>query len=325
MFQTPILLITFNRPDHTRRVLTEILKKEPQLLYVCQDGAREGNDNDILKCQEVRNLISELTSVYAEGHQNFTLYTLYQHKNLGCGAGPADGITWFFENVERGIIIEDDCLPHPDFFEYCEELLIKFNDDVRVGFIGGCNYIPRNTSASYSFSGGHHQTWGWASWRRTWSNFDYTLQNISPSIFKRILQEYCISWRQKEYWWAIYELVKYNQMNNSCWDYQFLFSCWREHQMAVTPAVNLVSNIGFGAGATHTNSYNPLLCNRSYSIMPLVHPHEISLDKNIDYSLLKQYVAPYDYGIYNVFKRGGYFVNRYIKRVLNHKGSWIKI
>ena len=79
MFKTPILLITFNRPDHTRRVLTEILKQEPQLLYVCQDGAREGNENDRIKCQEVRDVINELTSAYAVAHPNFSLFTLYSY------------------------------------------------------------------------------------------------------------------------------------------------------------------------------------------------------------------------------------------------------
>lgn len=129
MFTTPILLITFNRSEHTRRVLTEILKQEPQLLYICQDGAREGNENDHIKCQEVRDVVKELTSAYKSSHEHFTLHTLYQSKNLGCGPGPAAGITWFFEHVEMGIILEDDAVPHPDLFEYAATLLEKYKDD----------------------------------------------------------------------------------------------------------------------------------------------------------------------------------------------------
>ncbi len=105
MFSTPILLITFNRPDHVRRVLTEILKQKPQDLYVCQDGAREGNENDRVKCQEVRDVINELTSAYAVAHPNFSLFTLYSSLNLGCGPGPQAGITWFFENVEQAMAL----------------------------------------------------------------------------------------------------------------------------------------------------------------------------------------------------------------------------
>ena len=107
MFTTPILLITFNRPDHVRRVLPEILKQDPLDLYVCQDGAREGNENDRIKCQEVRDVVKELTAPYAAEHKEFTLHTLYHKQNFGCGRGPYEAMSWFFRNVEKGIILED--------------------------------------------------------------------------------------------------------------------------------------------------------------------------------------------------------------------------
>lgn len=322
--EIPVLLITFNRPNHTRRVLAEILQQEPQSLYVCQDGAREGNENDKIKCQEVRNVVNELTLAYKASHGHFTLHTLYQTENLGCGPGPAAGISWFFENVEQGIILEDDCLPHPDFFKYCEELLERYKENEKIGFIGGCNYITTNTGTSYVFSGGHHQTWGWATWRRSWQNFDYTLQTISTHDFEMILNEYCVSWRQREYWWTIYKMVKKDQMNNSCWDYQFLFSCWKAHLFAIAPTVNLVTNIGDGNDATHTqSSSDTLLHQQIYPILPLTHPKEVMLDKTIDFQVMKNHVAPYDYGDIGI-KRRIYLVNRYIKRIIGHQGPWIK-
>ena len=111
MYHIPVLLITFNRPKHTRRVLEAILAAEPEDLYVFQDGAREGNGDDIQKCAEVRRVVAEMTA----GSQ-LQLHTYYSEKNLGCGAGPATAIDWFFGNVEMGVVMEDDCLPHPDFF-----------------------------------------------------------------------------------------------------------------------------------------------------------------------------------------------------------------
>ena len=317
-FKTPILLITFNRPDHVRRVLTEIRKQQPVQLFVCQDGAREGNESDRVKCQEVREVVKELVDWPCE------LHTLYQEKNLGCGRGPVTGITWLFENVEQGIIMEDDCLPHSDFFGYCEELLERYKNDERIGFIGGCNYIKTNGEASYVFSGGHHQTWGWATWRRTWKQFDYTLSSISKDDFTKMLNEYCMSWRQKEYWWSIFEKVKVDQMNHSSWDYQFYFSCWKHHQFTIAPSVNLVSNIGCGEDATHTQAQGSLLMKQASAILPLVHPSTVRLDKTQDFELMKHFVAPYDYGVKNVMHRGVFFINRYIKRKLNHQGSWFK-
>lgn len=324
MYKTPILLITFNRPEYTRRVLIEILKQEPLELYVCQDGPRKQKNNDKHKCQQVRDVLNELISAYATNNKDFTLHTLYQETNLGCGLGPATGITWFFENVEKGIILEDDCVPHPEFFKYCEELLERYKENERIGFVGGCNFIPLRILSSYAFSGGHHQTWGWATWRRAWQHFDYTLQSISSHDFNTILKEYCLSWRQKEYWWKIFEEVKSDQMNNSCWDYQFLFCCWKKHQLAIAPRVNLVSNIGTGEDATHTHGVSPLLYGQSFSILPLIHPQMILFDKNIDFELMRRYIAPYDYGWRNLLRRGGYLANRYLKRILGHQGPWVR-
>ena len=133
MFTTPILLITFNRPNHVSKVLAELRKQQPAQLFVCQDGAREGNEIDRVRCQEVRDVINKLVDWPCE------LHTLYQEYNLGCGPGPAAGIEWFFSQVEMGIVMEDDCLPHPDFFGYCEELLHRYKDNEKILFINTTN------------------------------------------------------------------------------------------------------------------------------------------------------------------------------------------
>ena len=167
MYCTPILLITFNRPDHVRRILTEILKQEPQDLYICQDGARESNNTDRIKCQEVRDVVNELTSVYAISHREFTLHTLYQDQNLGCGPGPAAGIDWFFSNVDRGIIMEDDCMPHSDFFAFCEDMLNRYDENSNVQFINATLYHDRwQCDDSYGFSR-YMVTGAWAGYRET--------------------------------------------------------------------------------------------------------------------------------------------------------------
>ena len=110
----PVLLITFNRPEHTRRVLEAVLAAQSRDLYVFQDGARAGVENDVLKCIEVRQLVEDLTRG-TETH----LHTFYSDQNLGCGPGPAAALDWFFERNEMGIVLEDDAVPHLDFFPYC--------------------------------------------------------------------------------------------------------------------------------------------------------------------------------------------------------------
>lgn len=319
MFNTPILLITFNRPSHTRKVLEVIREQKPKQLFVFQDGARDGNEIDAVKCAEVCNVVKELVD------WDCNLQTYYSDVNLGCGPGPAAAITWFFENVEEGIILEDDCIPHKDFFMYCQELLEKYRDNNKISFIGGCSfYKDIKENCSYSFVGGHHMTWGWATWKRVWSNFDYDLKSINEKKIKVIIKQYYKSTRQREYWYKIFEEAKYNKMNNSCWDYQFYFSCWSLNQYAISPCVNLVSNIGYGDDATHTNSKdNNLLDCITYPIHPIKHPKKIWYNYKIDYYMMKNMIIPYQYGIKG-FLRLPYRLNSRLKRLLNHKGSWIK-
>ena len=129
-FKTPILFNVFNRPDCTKRVFDVIKLVKPKYLYVHCDGARERNNGDIEKVNEVRKIILDGVDWDCE------LKILFRDENLGCGLGPSSAITWFFENVDEGIILEDDCLPHPDFFNYCTELLNKTGTISRFILLG---------------------------------------------------------------------------------------------------------------------------------------------------------------------------------------------
>ena len=281
-FQTPILLITFNRPEHTRRVLTEILKQEPQSLYVCQDGAREGNENDRIKCQEVRDVINELTSAYAVAHPNFSLFTLYSSLNLGCGPGPQAGITWFFENVEQGIIMEDDCLPHPDFFGYCEELLERYKDNPQVQFINSTLYHNRwKCKGSYGFS--HYMVTGaWAAWRSTWQGFDLDLHDINAWAFRKHVIKLTKNRAEANWWYFKVKEIQKDKSKKSYWDYQMQIHLFRNNALTIHPAVNLISNIGFDSEGTHTTWNDGRGDKPVFPILPLTHPQNLGVDLVMD-------------------------------------------
>ena len=282
MYKTPILLITFNRPDHTRRVLTEILKQEPQSLYVCQDGAREGNNNDRIKCQEVRDVINELTAPYAVGHKDFTLHTLYQKQNLGCGPGPQAGITWFFENVEQGIIMEDDCLPHPDFFRYCEELLNKYKDDERVQFINSTLYHDRwKCEGSYGFS--HYMVTGaWAGWRSMWHGFDLDLLELNAWKLRRHVLRLTKNRAEANWWYFKVKEIQKDRSKKSYWDYQMQIHLFKNEALTIHPKVNLISNIGFDAEGTHTLTNDGRGDKSVFPILPLTHLKTMYVDYAMD-------------------------------------------
>lgn len=250
-FHTPILLITFNRPEHTRRVLEAIMAAHPQDLYVFQDGAREGNENDLKKCAEVRQVVASLTE-----NTSVCLHTKYSEKNLGCGPGPATAITWFFDEVVQGMIFEDDCLPSPTIFAFYEELLERYQDDERISLITGTNALSRWRSCRYDYIfSGRGMTMGcWASWRRAWKLFDFEIKSWGEQENKERFREQI---RESEYpFWAALLDQYYANPPKDVWDYQWAYARKLHGTIAITSSVNQMSNIGFGDESTHTPNPN---------------------------------------------------------------------
>lgn len=276
MFTTPILLITFNRPDHVRQVLTEIRKQQPTQLYVCQDGVREGNAIDQERVQQVRDVITELVDWPCE------LHTLYQEKNLGCGPGPAAGISWFFSQVEMGIVMEDDCLPHPDFFKYCEEMLNRYNDNPQIQFINATLYHNRwKGNASYGFSR-YMVTGAWAAWRETWQGFDLDMHTWDAWQFRKQVKCLTNSTTEANWWYWKLKEIQIDNEKKSYWDYQMQMHLFRNNAITVHPHRNLISNIGFDAEGTHTLSNDGRGDREVYPILPLVHPDTMTINSAMD-------------------------------------------
>jgi len=319
MFNTPILLITFNRPDHTRKVFEEIKKQKPPTLFVFQDGTREGNEADVEKCKAVRSIFEEPID------WDCKLNTYYADENLGCGLGPTTAITWFFENVQQGIIIEDDAVPAPDFFEYAEVLLEKYklNDQIKV--IGSMHLDGKSYGdGSYHFTMMNRNLCAWATWKRVWTDFDYYLNRVTEKNLNKVLKNYYISLREREYWNNRLKEIHLDRLRDSSWDIQFLMSVWLKNGIGICPNVNLSTNIGFDMEATHTTSSNSKAANVSFdSILPMVHPSEILINRRADLNYHKLYFQPMEYGITGL-KRLPYRINQRLKKLLNHQGPWIK-
>lgn len=274
---TPVLLITFNRPNHTKRVLEAILAAEPQDLYVFQDGARDGNEYDEKKCAEVRRIVEEKTK-----EAQMRVHTLYSSVNLGCGAGPVTGISWFFKEVEMGIVMEDDCLPHPDFFGYCEELLERYKNVLEVQFINAALYDERwNCAQSYDFSR-YMVAGAWASWRRFWIHFDFDLKSVDAKAFHKKCKELLYENAEADWWYFKLLEIQKDQSKKSYWDYQCLIVLFLNSAITVMPQRNLISNIGFDEEGTHTLSNDGRGDQPVSPILPLNHPQELIVDKERD-------------------------------------------
>ncbi len=248
--ETPVIFLIFNRPDTTARVFAEIAKARPRRLLVVADGPRPHRPDDVEKCAAARAVI-ERVDWPCEVMTNFA------DTNMGLKDRVASGLTWGFEQVEEAIVLEDDCVPHPTFFRFCEELLNRYCDDERIMAITGNNFQfgRRRTPYSYYFSRYNH-CWGWASWRRAWQHYDHGMC-LWPEIrdgdwLYDILQDRSAI----RYWRRIFQRTYDNEINS--WAYRWTFACWVQSGLTITPDINLVSNIGFRADAAHTvDRWNP--------------------------------------------------------------------
>jgi hypothetical protein len=287
--QPPLLFLVFNRPDTTHEVLKAIRIQRPERLYVACDGPRDGRPDEREAVHRVRQMIAEGVDWPC------SLFTLYRDTNLGCKKAVSSALDWFFEHEEAGIILEDDCLPHPDFWRFCSELLDKYADDDRVFMISGDNFQEgkRVSDDSYYVSALTH-IWGWAAWRRSWQKVDLDLSGYDEWVQRGGLKRLFGPGRWERAWKRTFE--RYSQGRYNTWDYPFLFAAWKHGQYALLPSVNLVSNIGFGhQGATHTNAdvYNQLSSISTFSLeFPLKHPTCIHHQKLADIRSMRNKLFP---------------------------------
>jgi hypothetical protein len=244
--QTAVLFLVFNRPDTTRQVFEAIRQARPPRLYVAADGARVGKLGEAERVDQVRKIAIDVD-------WPCQVKTLFRDKNLGCKKAVSSGIDWFFENEEQGIILEDDCLPHPDFFTFCETLLNRYASDERVWVVTGDNFQDgqQRGDGSYYFSRYNH-VWGWASWRRAWTNRDMEIKFWPKWKNNPEWKAWLPDRAERKYWTKIFDQMYRQEIDT--WDYPWTASVWFHCGLTATPNVNLVSNIGFGEGATHTNS-----------------------------------------------------------------------
>lgn len=270
-FDTPVCLIIFRRPEHTSQVLAALSQVRPTRLFVVADGPRADHIGDLEACAATRDLIEKID-------WPCEVMKHYAVANLGCGKRPTSGITWLFEQVEEAIILEDDCVPDPSFFHFCAEMLARYRNDLRVMHVSGCTYQLADalTTHSYFFST-TPACWGWATWRRAWKHHDVSVRNWPMLKKTGMLRKLVITKAHVTEYEMVLERAYENNGDCSYWDYQWSVACWSNSGLAIYPKSNLVSNIGFGEGATHTKDLsNPQSCLPVRALkFPLLHPEYV--------------------------------------------------
>lgn len=279
--KSPILYLVFNRVDETTQSFETIRKAKPSRLYIAADGPRKSVPGEAEVCNAVREIVTNID-------WDCEVFTLFREDNLGCRKAIIGAINWFFENESEGIILEDDVIPLPDFFQFCDINLEKYRDNESIKAVNGFNQFGQEvTDNSYFFSRGYYP-WGWATWRSRWANYKESNIDISRLDDKDIKEIY-----DK----AALEGVKFNLdiINKGIldtWDYQMVYMIMSQKGYVVTPFANLTTNIGAN-GAHSINNQNIFFKYGTISINDLVHPQKIEDNKSMNEKLWGEYKEAY--------------------------------
>jgi hypothetical protein len=284
--ETPVALLIFKRPDTTQLVFEAIRQVQPQRLLIVSNYPAPGDPEALERCLQARAICDRID-------WPCTVSRTYADSYLSCKTRIASGLDWVFQQVDRAIILEDDCVPHPSFFYYCQDLLAYYRHDQRVMAITGDNFsVPqRDTRYSYYFSRYTH-FWGWATWQRAWQHYDVTLSQLPEMDAQGWLAGLLPNPKALAWWRKTLQSVYDGQKDT--WDYPWLLSCWRQNGLCIVPKVNLVTNLGFRADATHNRDELDWRAHLPVQAMPLPlqHPPYIMRDDRADCAIQARY---YDY------------------------------
>ncbi len=311
-FRTPILYLVFNRPESTKLVIERIREIQPAFLYIAADGPRKDKPHDIEKCAEVKSLLAKEVDWPCE------VKSLFRDANLGCRKAVSEGLDWFFENEEMGIILEDDVLPDASFFPFSAQLLDKYKEDYRIFSISGTNYNLPNIAKDYSyFFSKYVSIWGWASWADRWKLYKATEKVMGEVIdTKDSLRPIFQSNHEVDQRNEIFK--KLHGGNIDTWDYVWSLANYIHNGLTIIPRNNLVRNIGFDADATHTKDQTAKYANLVSAKMdfPLNHPPYIMRSFRYENSYYPQTKGEYKYS-------GGTFLLRTTHKILSFFHKWI--
>lgn len=238
----PVLLIFFNRQVEPLRVVERIKDWKPSRIYLSCDGARRHVLAEKELVESIRSSVESAIDWPCDIRRN------YSEHNLGCKNGVRSALDWFFADVDYGVVLEDDCLPSYDFYEYCNYYLLKYKASDSIGMISGNNFDDRNGVYSQNdFLSRYGFIWGWATWSNVWQS-SREISDVferKPRLFEN---------RSTFEIWIYLNYLDAVRGRVDTWDYQWINFLFSSNRLTIVPKTNLVTNIGFSGTGTHTDS-----------------------------------------------------------------------
>lgn len=264
-YDIPVVLIVFNRPELVERQFKTLEMIKPERLYLVSDAPRENVSSDYEKVDKVRRIFEDIS-------WRCDLRKIFAEQNMGCDRRVVSGLNFVFQQEEAAVILEDDCMPHPDFFFFCRELLIRYRNEPKIMYISGCKWVP-DYKMPYSYGFSYNTgTWGWATWHRAWKEWHWDKQEWEAKKEEWLKDVYSKRYRQN--WIA--DMERYFDKGSIPWDYIWRFCVGK--RLSIFPAKNLIENVGFGQDATHTSDQIDGYDGKVSALGEIVHPPTVSED-----------------------------------------------
>lgn len=245
MVETPVLFITFARPDYARQTWEGIKAAKPKTLYFYSNKGRDKKEGEVERNNEIRAYVNEID-------WKCDLHTWFREETANVYDSLRGAIDWLFDNEERGIVLEEDCVPTKAFFSFVDQLIVKFENEKNVWCISGDNFIDDNLIPNDYYFSQYHYMYGWATWADRWHKIDwYSSWNKKDFVASHFKELYKTK-RQINY--RVKELKRLSDFINTtnCWDYKFGYTIDCYKGLTVHPKYHLVTNVGI-MGAHHKN------------------------------------------------------------------------
>ncbi len=278
----PVLVFVYKRLDTLTETINSLKRNflAPVTdLIIYSDGAK--SDADRSKVQQVRGYIKNI-----EGFKSVNLNV--SEKNRGLAKSIIRGVTEVLQNYSSCIVLEDDLITSPNFLNYMNDSLQKYEKNEKVFSISGFTFPIKNPE-SYELDAYFNRrgcSWGWATWADRWQSIDWEILNrdgekknipgtkILGSDFPSLIQKY------------------YNGTADS-WAIPWCYFQYRNNLLTLYPTVSKVKNIGFGLDATHTMKTEKRFA--TYLDTSLSKNFSLSDDTAIDHELSDQYTNQFSF------------------------------
>lgn len=239
----PIVVFAYRRPDHLRNTLESLKQCEgfgdSQVIVYC-DGPR--NTEEHASVEATRKVARELLGDRAEYH--------FSQVNQGLSRSVISGVTATLQLYDRIIVVEDDLQLAPTFLRFMNDALTRYAKEKEVFQVSAYMFeapeiaMQERRAVFLPFPG----SWGWATWRRSWSFFDPAATGWGALLSDRQLRrrfnlDGCYDYSTM--------LVRQMTGQRDSWAVRWYWTIFQHSGLVLYPPFSLVINAGMDGSGTH--------------------------------------------------------------------------